>query len=256
MANHIDELRKQEWMRSPRTVAFAYGFKIHLNPNERWGVSHVIAGGGCYELHVTELFKKILRKNMVVVDVGANIGWFTLLSGKRVGNMGLVLAFEPEPDSFALLTHSIEINGLTNICAYPMWVASRPGERLLYSGLDKLGTIQPVERTGKTPIMVRAITLNQTLKEKGITHVSLIKIDTEGAEPEVLEGASDYLDKTDNIIMEWNREFWPNHKTLLRRLETLFKLHEIIRSPFLLKKRHWKELTGLPTTNLYLHRKT
>ena len=109
--DHMDILRKKKWLKNKITNKHLYDFSIELNANDITGVVPGIAVDGLYELGQTEVLRKILKKNMVFIDVGANIGWYTLLSSRIIGNQGVVVSFEPEPNNFALLMKSKEANG-------------------------------------------------------------------------------------------------------------------------------------------------
>ena len=87
---------------------------------------------GVNEKYETELFKKMVQDGMVVVDIGANIGYYTLIAAKLVGNKGIVYAFEPEPSNYELLCQNIAINGYTNVVPIEKAVSKTSGKTKLY----------------------------------------------------------------------------------------------------------------------------
>lgn len=82
---------------------------------EDYAISYYLITRGIYEPRETNLFKKIVRHGMTVIDLGANIGYYTLIASKLVGESGKVYAFEPEPDNFNILVKNININNLKNV---------------------------------------------------------------------------------------------------------------------------------------------
>ena len=90
-----------------------------------------------YEPSTTQLMKRLLKPGMVVVDVGAHVGYYTVLAAKQVGPMGKGYAFEPESANYALLKQNIGLNGCQNIVAIKSAVSDRSGSSALYlSALD------------------------------------------------------------------------------------------------------------------------
>ena len=153
------------------------------------------------EKQVTEIFKSLIDSGSLVVDVGANIGWYTLLAAKRARQ---VYSFEPYPVSFDLLQRSVSKNGFKNITAYPYCVSEHEGSVTLYladSGNKGLHSI--VRNVGSRTIDVRSVTIDSMFPRETI---DLMKIDVEGAEVLVLLGASKMIEegRLRRVVMEWN----------------------------------------------------
>jgi FkbM family methyltransferase len=125
---------------------------------------------------------------MVVVDIGANIGYYTLLAAKLIGSVGKVIAFEPSSDNCALLQQSLQVNGLTNVVLMPYAVADLDGT-VSYGMDDSNGRIAVDLRTDLTP--VPAVTLDRVLA--GEPRIDFIKMDIEGAEGRALRGMQQLL---------------------------------------------------------------
>jgi FkbM family methyltransferase len=166
-----------------------------------------------YEGEIIELFTA--KEGDIVVDVGAHMGRYTIISSKRVGQNGKVIAIEAHPDNFEMLNRNIKLNKLTNIIPLNYAVYSKetklklylPDEELGYTMhhstmLNYLSTKYNMETQGKF-IEVNANTLDNLLQQNGISHsdINWIKIDVEGAEFEVLKGATSILSKSKDIAL-------------------------------------------------------
>jgi FkbM family methyltransferase len=151
------------------------------------------------------------KQGDIVVDIGANIGRYTIISSKRVGTNGKVVAIEAHPGNFEMLNRNIKLNQLTNVIPLNYAVYSKETKIKLYvpdeeSGYTIYHTL--MERTGKKFVEVDAITLDYLLLQlNGIrdgvegVEVNWIKIDVEGAEFEVLKGAANVLSKSKDIAL-------------------------------------------------------
>src|SRR5947208_14953773 len=87
---------------------------------------------GRFEPETVKLFVGALRPGMVVLDVGAYLGYYTFLAARQVGEKGKVYAFEPDPSSYRFLEHNIHLNGYSNIVAVSKAASSRGRIRNLY----------------------------------------------------------------------------------------------------------------------------
>ena len=151
-----------------------------------------------FEPFETELVKREVKKGDIVLDVGANIGYYTLIFAKLVGTGGRVFAFEPEPNNFALLEKNIEINGYKNIQLFKKAVTSKSGKVNLYLNINTEGghSIYKSKDSGKR-IEVESVCLDDFIDEK----VDFIKIDVEGSEGEVIKGMMGLMEKNQNLKM-------------------------------------------------------
>jgi FkbM family methyltransferase len=143
---------------------------------------------GYYEFWETRLVQELLRPGDTFVDVGANLGWFTLLAARCVGAAGRVFAFEPSPDVYEHLRENLRLNGSHNVTAEQLALFNRGGVALLshsrprHSGTASLFNKDPLARE------VEVVTLDEYRSRLQIGAIRLIKIDVEGAEMEVLLG--------------------------------------------------------------------
>src|SRR5690242_7217517 len=111
-----------------------HGFKLYLNPAAvlRGGVCDDLLRKGDWEPFETRIVTLALQPGDVVVDDVANIGYYTLLFSRAVGETGKVYAFEPDPDNYAFLERNVAANGCPNVTLVPEAVSDRTGELRLY----------------------------------------------------------------------------------------------------------------------------
>jgi len=247
---------REKWAEHPVRVRHVHNFDIILNEHDVYGPSPAIGITGTYEPHVTELFRRLLRRDSTVVDVGANIGWYTLNAATAVSVKGRIIAFEPEPNNFSLLSRSIALNSMNNVELIRESVSDRQGHQTLFLADGNIGGHSTTRAVGLNRIEVPSTTLDLSLAEFGVDGVHVLKVDVEGAEPQVVLGAAEQLKRVDNMIMEWNPEAWTNHLRTLDILFESFKVYEIFRSPFLIRRITRESVLGLPQTNLYFHKES
>jgi FkbM family methyltransferase len=145
---------------------------------------------GYYEPPVTRVFLSQLRSGGVVVDAGANWGYFTLVAAAAVGDAGRVIALEPDPRQFAALEANVTLNGFTWVTAKPVAASSAAGRVTLFGyqedalnrGRSRLGAMS----AGGPQFEVEAATIDALTDAHPV--VDLVKIDVEGAEDWVLAG--------------------------------------------------------------------
>jgi FkbM family methyltransferase len=159
-----------------------------------------------FETSELKFIQEKLRPGAIFIDVGANGGIYTLIAAKRVGPEGRVIAFEPDPRNVALLRENIALNKLTNVTVVAKAVSSAEGTGSLAISRD--GAMNSLAKTthGGQQIekweTVETTTLDQALREAGVSRVDVIKIDVEGAERMVLEGARETLaNNRDAVIL-------------------------------------------------------
>jgi FkbM family methyltransferase len=172
----------------------AGGGKVFLHHREDIGL--VVLMSGAFEGAETECARELARPGSVAVDVGANVGMFTVPLALAVGIGGRVLAVEPSPDNVARLENNLMRNGLGNVVVREVAVAEKPGEVLLQLGVDAAlhSTTNVCEdRANGETVVVPAETLDSVWRAAGSPDVSFLKIDTEGGELGILRGAPELL---------------------------------------------------------------
>jgi FkbM family methyltransferase len=170
----------------------AEGLTLLLDPKDKV-ITPFILDHGAYEPAETAVFRSLLRPGETFIDVGANIGWYTVLASRIVGPKGRVIAFEPAPGSFDLLRRNAELNGCRNVILEPKALSKEPGTLRLHlddvnRGHHSILKLPELKRTIEVP----AVRLDDYLKDDDHA-ISLIKIDTEGAEGFVLAGMAETL---------------------------------------------------------------
>lgn len=177
---------------------------------EDHGVGRSLYWYGAYEPAESALLEKLAQPGMTVIDVGANIGYHTLLLSRRVGAAGKVVAVEPVPGNLRLLEENVARNaGDGNVVTLPYALTDRAGEVTLSldahnAGMHRLASVEA--SGGSTRVTVSATTLDALATELGLAP-DLIKMDVEGAEGRVLAGAAETLARDHlMLLMELNPE--------------------------------------------------
>lgn len=183
------------------------GMEMHVNPNDQW-MTQVILKTGAWEPTETAVLRDLLQPGDTFVDVGACFGYYTLIASKRVGPEGRVIAFEPDPENFAVLHHNVEANGCRNVVLVQKALSNKPGTLELHVTPRNKGASSFFEskdtRDGGTVVEVEAVTLDDYLAASG-DRPDLVKIDTEGAEGYILEGMRQTLHRLPKtrVVMEY-----------------------------------------------------
>jgi FkbM family methyltransferase len=168
---------------------------------------------GSFERLETSIVRKTLRPGMTFVDVGANVGYYTALGARLVGPTGAVFAFEPSGYAHPRLKRLVESSGLDCVQVIKCGLADVAGERFLYGAVDEefceLHTATMVPNDDPHRAIVRTETLDDMAEQLNIEHIDLMKIDVDGLEPLVLQGASKLIasGRISRILMEC-AEFW------------------------------------------------
>ncbi len=187
---------------------------------------------GLYEPGTVTLIKRLLKKGMTFVDLGAHRGYYTLLASKLVGAKGRVFAFEPAPENFALLARNVK--GRSNITLVPKAVSNKSGTAKFFLSPDDSITHSLYEvGDNRQCVEVEVTSLDEFFKDKDAT-IDFIKMDIEGAERSAIEGMANIIKKNENLKIV--TEFWPEYheisgcsgESFLRKLaEYGFKLYLI-----------------------------
>jgi FkbM family methyltransferase len=180
----------------PAVLTDRRGFRFELETADEIGA--FVRSEGHFEADEIELAASLLEPGMLAVDVGANIGAFTVALASAVAPGGTVLAFEPHAGSRQRLARTLELNGLTNVVVDERAVAEEPGQAELFEygpGFESWATLAPrrIEHEGRPLDATRTPVATTTLDEYGIERIDLLKIDVEGAEERVLRGAAGLL---------------------------------------------------------------
>ena len=164
---------------------------------------------GVYERGKQAELVRILRAGDAFLDVGAHSGLYTLLGSRLVGPQGRVYAVEPAPANLAMLDHHLELNRLHNVTVIRAAAGARPGKAAFASGNTSY-----TGRLGDGDLTVNVEQLDDLLDRDLIRPPRLIKIDVEGAEAGVLEGARKLLQTVRPSVLQ------ATHGDAARRLST------------------------------------
>jgi len=175
---------------------------------------------GSWEPVETTFIKSIVRPGDCVLDVGANLGWYTVVMARLVGAEGRVVAFEPDPRNFGLLGRNVQENDLVDRCTlFQIALLEQAGlcrlersprnfgdHRVRFGSPDAYGECAFGEHQ-RTEITVRSNSLDATLSQAGFFDKSwrLLKMDAQGSEISILKGAPHTLGRIDYVVTE----YWP-----------------------------------------------
>lgn len=165
----------------------------------------LMASTGDWEINEAALFRTFLRRGLTVVDIGAHVGYYTLLAARAVGRRGRVVAVEPDPVNGALLRENIRRNGLRNVQvqAVAAWRENTTLFLRRHSSNTGDHRVATTLSTDESVHKIRAVALDDVL---GQTHVSLVKTDAQGADHVALEGMTRTLLRCRPVVFT---EFWP-----------------------------------------------
>ncbi len=200
--------------------AMVHGFRMRLDPADCMNLSIL----RIHEPDETALLERLIEPGWVVADVGANIGYFTLLFARAVGSVGKVIAFEPDPANIEILRHNVRANGYPQVTVVPAAVTDGRAACTLYRASDNTVDHRAYD-TGdaREPVAVSGISLDQQFA--GTERLDLVKIDVQGWEAQVVAGMRALFER--NLPRNLLIEFWPqglvaagaDPRTLLETLE-------------------------------------
>jgi FkbM family methyltransferase len=192
---------------APECIVHGHRILLHDPAIDRY-VSAPLAAGAAYEPFQSAVVLQNVRLGDVVVDVGANIGYYTLLLARHVGPQGKVYAFEPDPANFALLKRNVERNGYSNVVLVPKAVADRNGAAQLFRSRDNQGDHRLHAACEERPAVdVETIRLDDYFTDASV-RLSLIKMDIQGAEGQALAGMRQVLARSPEVRIVCG--FWPH----------------------------------------------
>ncbi|HEX8140331.1 MAG TPA: FkbM family methyltransferase [Pyrinomonadaceae bacterium] len=264
MSKLLDFLKKPEYIFRPKqvysrltyskkcdahkTVLLPWGMKLRVHPDETLGQS--LCTLGVYDLSVTEMLWRLVDVGEQAIDVGANIGYMTSILAIRVGPQGKVYAFEPHPEIFGELSDNIklwqEIYALQ--CVEPHRVAlsnhsgigtlrepgyfnENRGVAFLLRMSDSAEQPKGQDKAREWPVQLNS--LDELIEDK--EQIKFIKLDVEGHELEVLEGANELIScYVRDIIFEDHGAYPTPAAKLLEQLNyTIFRIAKGIFKPYL-----------------------
>ena len=179
------------------TIAFDRGQRIVLDLDDWIPYQLFLTGVYDVETHHTTFFRRVVQPGMVVLDVGAHIGYYTLQAAARVGPTGQVHSFEPSMRACTRLLENVSLNAFTNVTINRCIVHGQPGQMQLTLGDDQntgtSTTLTTLANDSGRRELVDAIMLDDYVRSKELRRVDLVKIDAEGSDLAVLSGARELL---------------------------------------------------------------
>lgn len=168
-------------------------------------ISDALLKHGVYEPFETELLRRVLRRGSVFLDVGANIGYHTLVGADAVSQEGVVVAVEPSESNLQLLRRNVDGAGFTNVTIIDCAVGSISGSVMLYESTCNTGDHRSYPVEGRQGHEVPVRPLDEVLEAIGVVP-AVIKIDIQGFEQWALEGATRSISQTRECALL--TEFW------------------------------------------------
>ena len=186
----VDHLAQSDWI-----SAAAEPLQIEVTPREM--INRAIFLYGTFEISETRLVQAFLRPGMTFIDVGAHIGYYTLIAARLVGDSGRVHSFEPGESMRAQLEANVVRNDLHNVEIHRQALAQQTGEVGFYpSELASNQGISSIIASGDgraAPVTVPSLSLDDFAASLGGRRIDFLKMDIEGAELQVIRGGQRFF---------------------------------------------------------------
>lgn len=194
--------RVKDWLgRFPSPIQLPYGIWWL---GEHGPLDNALCAQG-FEKAETNFVQRYLKPGLTVLDIGAHHGFYTLIASKIVGRAGRVIAFEPSPRERKRLKRHVRLNSCSNVCISSAALgatAKRANLYLVDGAEDWCNSLRPPAVQANTrQIEVEVKTLDEYLAKSAISSVDFMKLDVEGAELDVLKGATQLLHSNPRPIL-------------------------------------------------------
>lgn len=186
------------WNKDDVELRTVHGFSMYLDGADISVARSIEAG--TYEPHVIAFVEAFLAPGMHVVDAGANIGLYSLLAASRVGPAGRVWSFEPNSENCRLLLSSAAANAFTNISLHPVALGNAAGHTYFTLALGSNGGIQDDAHRDLLDESCKIVPLMR-LDDFALERVDLLKMDVEGSEALLVQGAQATLQRCRPVIV-------------------------------------------------------
>ena len=203
-----------------------YNYKMLLDLYDK-GISRTLLLFGKRELEHKKMLENIIKPEMTVLDIGANIGYYSLMMLELMGNKGKLIAVEPSPSNIEILRKNLLLNKYNDIEVHNAAISDENGTKKFFlSEMSNLNTLNYTEKkslnlTGET-INVKTLTVPQIMEGRNL---DLIRMDVEGHEVEVLNGLIPNIGVNNlypSIIFETHRSRYNNEHSMENTLKNLF----------------------------------
>ena len=166
----------------------ALGARMRVHPYNNVCEKRMLFTPQTFDPEELAILSARLRDDFVFLDIGANVGAYSLFVAARAGPAARILAIEPQPGIFERLIHNIRLNAFATVKAIDCAVADRSGEVTLFIDARNSGesSVKIVAAGGAEPVRVTAKTLLEIIRDEGFGRIDAVKLDVEGAEDIVL----------------------------------------------------------------------
>ncbi|MDD2903219.1 MAG: FkbM family methyltransferase [Syntrophales bacterium] len=185
------------------TISLDKGFRLQLDLRDI-EQRKIYFFGHYHERYEANIIESLLHKGEIFWDVGANIGYFTLVAAGALKDTGQIVSFEPGKEAFARLQANVALNPFHNILIQPLAVADKSGEAVLYLSGEVADSGANLYRPGKGQTrqeICATVSLDQFCREQGLRPPDFIKMDVEGAELAALKGAENILAQARPLLL-------------------------------------------------------
>lgn len=224
-----DIIIRKKYSNKKEVIKKVNNYYMILHPNKK-GLHKDLLIHDIREAQATTFLQNKIKKGDIVLEAGANIGYYALLFAKGVGKKGLVYCVEPSSENYKLLKINKEFNNLKNMELKNIALGDKNGEEIL--NLFEEGNLNTIKKNTSSKLKgkerVKVMTIDSFLKNK--TKPNIIKMDVEGSEYDIIKGAKKLLEKNPPrlIFMEFHGFYMGMKKSeeLLKKLKE--KGYEII----------------------------
>jgi FkbM family methyltransferase len=243
----------------------ANGCRAYVDTRSKDIGLHILQSG-TWETHYTEAFKRLLRPGARVVDVGANLGWYSLVAGPIIGPSGRIYAVEPNPELARLIYWSLRTNGFIGFSkVFQVAVGDQPGvvDLVLRPDMPGSGFIRPTVHAVTDPpasvVRVPSVRLDDLLAEEE-GPIDVVKMDIEGWEGMAIRGMDAIFARSPQLrmLIEWStqQDYTPApRKEVARMMEGHGYIPYRIDQEGKISRDSWEQvLTERTLTNLVLLR--
>lgn len=164
-------------------------------------VDSSIIKSGYFEKESSQIVKKLIKPGYVIIDVGANIGYYSVIFAKLTGATGRVFAFEPTKLFYDALSNNLHENNVKNCVIYNLGLSNVKQRKTIQISNSSATLHEPNIKNVVAKENINLVTLNTFAKKEKITRVDFIKVDIDGHEPHFMEGAWETLDIWEPIIL-------------------------------------------------------
>ena len=213
-------LIKRIFLRNKEEKIVVNGYEMYVNPNDK-GISEELAMFKIHEPLNTKFLSEQLQEGMICLDIGANLGYFTFLESLKIGKTGRVIGVEPAPLTFELFEKNIKLQKHQNISSYNFAFSDKESTVDFFisnsSNWSRIIAEKDTYHGDKGDIIkIKCRTIDNFIEELELKKLDLIRVDLEGYEFEIFEGAQKTLSELKPMLqIEVHRDFMGIKKSLI-----------------------------------------